>query len=149
MKTVIFDLDGTLADIEERRSISMLPNGKMNWGKFFNPDNIKLDKPNWPVISAFRAMRQFGYKCIILSGRSDVTKDVTLDWLDKYGIYPHDIKMRPGNDYTPDDILKKTWLDELRNTGHDISCVYDDRDKVVKMWRENGVTCFQVNYGPF
>ena len=31
MKTVIFDLDGTLALIDERRAISAKPNGKINW----------------------------------------------------------------------------------------------------------------------
>jgi hypothetical protein len=33
--------------------------------------------------------------------------------------------------------------------GKEIMCVFDDRDKVVKMWRENGISCFQVNYGDF
>jgi hypothetical protein len=28
-------------------------------------------------------------------------------------------------------------------------CVFDDRDKVVKMWRDNDISCFQVNYGDF
>jgi len=31
----------------------------------------------------------------------------------------------------------------------DILCVFDDRQKVVDMWRKNGITCFQVNYGDF
>ena len=44
MKTVIFDLDGTLALIDERREISMNVNGKMNWDIFFDPENIQLDK---------------------------------------------------------------------------------------------------------
>ena len=49
-KTVIFDLDGTLALIDDRRAISTKDNGKMDWDKFFDPVNIQLDKPNWPVI---------------------------------------------------------------------------------------------------
>ena len=27
--------------------------------------------------------------------------------------------------------------------------VLDDRDQVAKMWRDMGLTCFQVNYGDF
>ena len=42
-KTVIFDLDGTLADIDTRRALSLDMNGKMDWDKFLDPQNIKLD----------------------------------------------------------------------------------------------------------
>ena len=49
-KWVIFDLDGTLADIEDRRKKSKKDNGKMDWDKFFDPFNIWLDQPNHPVI---------------------------------------------------------------------------------------------------
>jgi hypothetical protein len=46
-------------------------------------------------------------------------------------------------------VLKKQWLDDELNAGEEILCVFDDRDKVVKMWRDNGITCMQVNYGDF
>ena len=50
-KIVIFDLDGTLADITARRTLSTKDDGKMDWDIFFNPDNIQLDLPNTPVIT--------------------------------------------------------------------------------------------------
>ena len=56
MKWVIFDLDGTLADITKRCEISTLPSGKMDWDRFFDPENIELDEPNIPVIEACKAM---------------------------------------------------------------------------------------------
>ena len=49
-KTIIFDLDGTLALIDKRRAISTKPNGKLDWDIFFDPNNISLDEPNTPVI---------------------------------------------------------------------------------------------------
>jgi len=33
--------------------------------------------------------------------------------------------------------------------GYTPSVVFDDRDRVVKMWRENGIRCFQVAEGNF
>ena len=45
-KTIIFDLDGTLAIIEKRRIKAGSPTGdtptpsKMNWDVFFDADNI-------------------------------------------------------------------------------------------------------------
>ena len=64
------------------------------------------------------------------------------------------LKMRPTGHpfkWMPDDKLKKHWLDLLfeGEKKNDILCVFDDREKVVKMWRENGVDCFQVAEGKF
>jgi hypothetical protein len=147
MNTIIFDLDGTLALIDERRQLATLPNGKLNWDVFFAPENIKLDKPNVPVITSFIALRDLGFRMVILSGRDEISKYETVEWLSENNINFDDLKMRPQGTFTPDDVLKKEWLDELG--AENIFCVFDDRDKVVKMWRDNGLTCFQVNYGNF
>ena len=152
MKTVIFDLDGTLADIETRRVISIKENGKMDWDIFFDPKNISLDTPNRPVITMARLLKESGHRIVILSGRSKVTKDATREWLKLFDV-PFDIlKMRPDNKefkFMPDDQLKKLWLDQLFPNTDDVLCVFDDRDKVVKMWRDNGISCLQVAEGNF
>lgn len=152
MKNVIFDLDGTLALIDKRRAISTLPNGKMDWDTFFDPKNIQLDKPNWPVILMAQTLKKAGHRIVIFSGRSKATKDATKDWLKGLDV-PFDVlKMRPtdgGLKWMKDDLLKKKWLDDLFPNTDDIICVFDDRDKVVQMWRDNGITCFQVADGNF
>ena len=152
MKTVIFDLDGTLALIDDRRKISTKPNGKIDWDIFFNPKNIDLDKPNLPVIKVAQMFKQQGFRIVILSGRLKTTKDATKKWLILNGV-PFDIlKMRPDNNsfkFTPDDDLKQWWLDSLFQDKNDIFAVFDDRQKVVDMWRRNGLTCFQVADGNF
>ena len=149
MKTIIFDLDGTLAIINERREKATLPNGKMDWETFFDPANIELDKPNVPVIDVFRVMAAAGYRVGVFSGRDAISYNETLQWLQKYEVNFDFIRMRPIGSNTPDDVLKKQWLDDELNAGEEILCVFDDRDKVVKMWRDNGITCMQVNYGDF
>lgn len=151
MKTqiVIFDLDGTLALIDKRRTLADKGNGKVNWKVFFSPENIQLDEPNLPVIESFKAMQKAGFVVGIFSGRDDISKEETKHWLNQHGIEPAFLQMRKHNSFTPDDVLKKQWLDELILQGHEILCVFDDRDKVVKMWRENGISCFQVAPGSF
>ena len=67
--TIIFDLDGTLADINERKQKSQLDNGKMDWDIFFDPENIKLDKPKPEVIKCAQMFKEQGYKIVIFSGR--------------------------------------------------------------------------------
>ena len=89
---------------------------------------------------------------MILSGRLKTTKDATRKWLDDNGV-PFDIlKMRPDNNqfkFLPDDDLKQGWLDSLFTDKDSIFAVFDDRQKVVDMWRRNGLTCFQVADGNF
>tara|TARA_R110000772_G_scaffold4566_1_gene16266 strand:- start:1537 stop:2001 length:465 start_codon:yes stop_codon:yes gene_type:complete len=151
-KTVIFDLDGTLALIDQRREISTKENGKMDWDIFFDPKNIEFDLPNHSVIEIAKMLKEQGHSIVIFSGRSKVTKIATMEWLDRFGV-PHDVlKMRPDNSefkFMPDDKLKQHWLDQLFPVKDDIMCVFDDRDKVVKMWRDNGLTTFQVAEGNF
>jgi phosphoglycolate phosphatase-like HAD superfamily hydrolase len=147
--TVIFDLDGTLALIDKRRAMAAKPDGKINWKVFFAPENIQLDEPNVPVIKTFQAMKAAGFRVGIFSGRDSISRKETEAWLAGNGIDPDFFKMRPQGTFTPDDVLKKDWLDQEIAAGHEILCIFDDRDKVVKMWRDNGLSCFQVNPGDF
>ena len=166
-KTVIFDLDGTLANIDVRRDKSMKPNGKLNWDIFAAPDSIKnWDKPNDPVVKMAKLFHQDGFKIVIFSGRNDRGFDATIDWLTWWDV-PFDLLvMRPdkfkdkswpiadGNPATPDmrfmpdEILKKKMLDTFVDI-NDVFLVVDDRDKVVKMWRDLGLNTFQVAPGDF
>lgn len=147
--TVIFDLDGTLALIEKRRQLATKDNGKLDWNTFFLPTNIGLDEPNVPVIKTFQAMKDAGFNVGIFSGRNSISKKETESWLAENGIRPDFLYMRPQDSFMKDDILKKKWLDQLLSDGKNVMCAFDDRDKVVKMWRDNGISCFQVNYGDF
>ena len=152
MKTVIFDLDGTLALIDDRRAIATKDNGKIDWDIFFDPANIQLDKPNWPVIQMAKTLKDAGNRIVVFSGRSKATKTTTRDWLNQHGVPVDVLKMRPtdgGLKWMKDDLLKKKWLDDLFPNTDDILCVFDDRDKVVQMWRANGISCFQVAKGDF
>ena len=53
--------------------------------------------------------------------------------------------------FMPDDKLKQGWLDDLwpGDAKKNIVCVFDDRQKVVDMWRANDLVCMQVAPGNF
>ena len=147
-KIVIFDLDGTLALIDSRREISIGDDDKMDWDTFFNPKMISLDDPNTDVINMARILKSQGFHIWILSGRSDRTKDATIDWLNKHDIWFDSLMMRPqGYLYKPDNDLKQMWLNSIGKDN--VAMVFDDRQQVVDMWRQNGLTCFQVADGDF
>lgn len=146
---VIFDLDGTLADIEERRRVSTKENGKINWGTFFDPSHITLDKPVHKVIELCSALKAGGYNIAIFSGRGEETRQATEAWLARNAVKYDLLRMRPVQNYEPDDDLKLQWLNEVFPNRSQILCVFDDRDKVVQMWRREGLLCCQVAPGNF
>jgi len=166
-KTVIFDLDGTLANIDTRRNMSLKPNGRLDWDIFADPSSIlNWDVPNVPVIKMAQLFKADGFRIVIFSGRNDRGFDATVQWLNNNHV-PFDLLvMRPdkfkdkswpiadGNPATPDmrfmpdEILKKKMLDTFVDI-NDVFLVVDDRDKVVKMWRDLGLNTFQVAPGDF
>ena len=149
-KTVIFDLDGTLALIDKRRALAT-KDGKMDWDVFFRADNIKLDVPNTPVIKMAQMLDSQGFNIVILSGRSKVSYRTTRQWLFQNDVPFDDLHMRPTSDdwhYMKDSDLKQIWLDTVVDKD-DVFAVFDDRNQVVDMWRKNGLTCFQVADGDF
>ncbi|MCF7982278.1 MAG: hypothetical protein K9K86_09860 [Pseudomonadales bacterium] len=146
----IFDLDGTLADISHRlHFIKDRGLEKPDWTAFF--EACGFDKPKNSVIRLARDLHRSGAMIMIFSGRGDEVRGITERWLEDEGV-PYDyLLMRPRGDYTPDEELKRSWL----TTGlpeeflKKIVCIFDDRDKVVKMWRDEGYTCAQVSPGSF
>ena len=152
--TYIFDLDGTIANIDARRELCAKPNGKMDFKKFFDPANIDLDQPNQPVIDTLKQLHNAGFMIVIFSGRSKATKDATKKWLAKFDVPFNVLKMRPTSHpfaYMKDDKLKQHWLDDIfpGDQKNRIVAVFDDRDQVVDMWRSNDIACFQVAPGNF
>lgn len=163
----IFDLDGTLADIKHRRHHVEQPacpacgsikrcacTGrapfKQNWSAFFRA--CGEDTPIKPVIDTLVHLHAAGADIWVWSGRSDEVKELTIDWLRNQGVMSlvQQLRMRPEGDYTPDEKLKRSWYDAMSpQSKQRLVAVFDDRDRMVKMWRGLGVVCFQVADGDF
>lgn len=123
------------------------------WGAFF--EACDRDQPNWPVIGTMLQLYSVGCDIRIWSGRSDAVKQKTLMWLHAATRIPLIklelmLKMRPAEDFTPDEQLKRKWLNMMsKQERARLSVVFDGRNKVVAMWRSVGVPCFQVAEGDF
>ncbi len=150
----IFDLDGTLALIDHRRHIIEDPSrDNSKWRRFYAA--CDKDAPNVQVIDTMERLRHAGADIWFYSGRSDEVRAQTITWLAaNTSFMKHDfdgiLMMRQEGDYTADDVLKKQWLDQMLIEDRSrLVATFDDRDRVVKMWRDAGVTCFQVAPGEF
>ena len=143
---VVFDLDGTLALNEHR--VHHIRKEPRDYDAFFAA--CVDDQPCQAAIAAMQAHILAHHVVAIWSGRSDQVREQTERWLSQVaGVSSYRLtRMRRAGDHQPDVALKRSWLREARASGAAPDLVYDDRDCVVAMWREEGVPCFQVAPGP-
>lgn len=151
---VIFDIDGTIADCSHRRHF--LDGPKKNWNAFY--EALDEDKPKFNVIRQIDLFRRWygeDLHIVFVTGRPEKYRARTVRWLvrelDADTPIPcgTTLFMRPDGDNTPDDILKKEIYLEKIAPFYNVELVFDDRDKVVKMWRSLGLECWQVAEGNF
>ena len=134
---VVFDLDGTLASLDHR--LHFIKRDTPDWASFYAACGD--DTPIASVCAVYMAMLQAGHRVEVWSGRSDEVREVTEKWFrDNDLLVPDRLIMRSEGDYTPDDKLKKSWM----RPGHIPDLVFDDRQRVVDMWRAEGIKCAQV-----
>lgn len=142
---IIFDIDGTLADIGHR--LHHIKGEKKDWYGFnsrMKDDGLKFD------IYMLYEMCKSRYKIAIVTGRFEEYREVTTDWLMRNGIYWDELHMRPSEDYRSDDIIKQDILKKhFQDNSRQIRFVVDDRDRVVNMWRHHNITCLQCQKGEY
>ena len=132
---ILFDIDGTLAVMGDRSP--------------YDGAKVYLDTVNKHVHAALNNAELAGYQIIIVSGRDSEYREVTEKWLADNGIYFDELYMRPtepGNK-REDSIIKYELFNRHIRHRFDVQGVYDDRHRVLRMWRELGLTTFHVN-GP-
>jgi len=135
-KAVIFDIDGTL-------TLGGLNRSPYEWAKVGN------DLPNKPIIELLDLYRNIGYNIIIVSGRDSICRPETEQWLKDNNICYNNLYMRQIDDNRKDTIIKREIFDEHIREIFNVITVVDDRACVVEMWRDMGLTVFQVNEGDF
>ena len=148
-KAIIVDIDGTVA-LRDGRS-------PFDYGKAYS------DKADHRMAHLLKSLiGDCDYKVFFVTGREDIgdCRRITTSWLND-NIYPvqgHDgfvpisnweLLMRAEGDHRSDDVVKKEIYEKRIAPWYDVVIVFDDRDKVVKMWRDLGLLCGQVYYGDF
>lgn len=145
-KDIVFDIDGTLANLNHR--LHYMKDRPKNWKGFHK--GVREDGVYDDVVWLLKMFQANGCRIVIATGRSDRQKDDTIWWLENVAKVSFDaIYMREKDDYRDDGIVKKEMLDQMRLDGYEPYMVFDDRNRVVDMWRENGVRCMQVAPGNF
>lgn len=141
-KWIIVDMDGTLADCSAR--VPLIP----DWDAFHAGCK---DDPPYPVILELVGRLQEHYSLCILTGRPVTSASDTERWLEGFGIIPDAMLMRPVGDFTKDTEFKWRVAEDFfgPHIATKVLCVIDDRDGVVQMWRDKGLTCLQPRLGDY
>jgi predicted kinase len=134
---IIVDIDGTVALKGSRDP--------------YDESRVSEDRPNRYVVGLVKCLNHLGYRIIFLSGRSDNCEEATRLWLrahiDPFGNF--ELHMREAGDGRKDWMVKNDLFNEHVRGKYDVFGVFDDRDQVVKLWREMGLQCYQVADGNF
>lgn len=139
----IFDLDGTLFDCEHRRH-HLLKTPK-DWKAFHA--GVAEDPPLQHIVDLAFALGRIA-QLVFVSGRIAESRAASQHALEALGLNGP-LYMRAENDFRDDDIVKSEILDQILEEGFAPIMAFDDRDRVVAMWRARGIPCAQVAPGDF
>jgi hypothetical protein len=140
---VIFDIDGTLADVSER--IHHLKKKPKDWNAFFG--GMAQDQAVRSMVRLCNILYASGLHILLCSGRSEEHRDETVTWLAEKGVNYHDLRLRRDGDHRTDSVVKREMLRDIDKSR--ILFVVEDRSRVVEMWRSEGLVCLQCAPGEF
>lgn len=132
----ICDVDGTVALKGDRNP--------------FDYASVDRDRPNTPIVQLVRMLITNGIQAVFVSGREELARAKTEEWLISHIGVSGPLMMRANGDYRPDSEIKhEMYINQILGK-FDVGLVLDDRDQVVEMWRTRaGLTCLQVAQGDF
>jgi len=130
----IFDIDGTLAKMAGRSP--------------YDYTKVSEDKVNTPIAELFKKLN-FNHSILVVSGRESTCLAETSQWLLDNDLHYKELMMRSAGDHRDDRIVKQEIYEKYIKGKYNVLAVFDDRDRVVEMWRSLGLTCLQVDYGSF
>lgn len=138
-QAVLCDIDGTLA-IHQGRSpydYTRVSEDALNASvaEFLHLAANRIDGPR---------------RIVLLSGRPETARADTHAWLARHRVLYDELHMRAAGDMRSDVIVKAELFDAHVRDRFTVAVALDDRDRVVRLWREGlGLPCWQVNYGDF
>lgn len=142
----IFDLDGTLFCTNRDH-----PDGGRGWY-----DYARLLE-DWPIPAAIDvavSLQRMNQKLLFVTARPHEARDLTIEQLKRHYLVPRlangqdevELFMRPTSEHLDHDLKRMIYRNEIK-PHWDIRGVFEDNEDVAHMYRDEGLTVFQVK-GP-
>lgn len=138
---IVCDIDGTVA----------LRTGRSP----FDYSKVQEDKFDFRMLYLLSLLKDSAIRIIFVSGREGTEQCIkdTTEWLTRHigtkELNNWEIFFRKEGDHRNDAIVKKEIYEEHIAPKYNVIAAFDDRDRVVNMWRDLGILCCQVYYGDF
>lgn len=148
---IVFDIDGTLADCSQR--LHHIQKSPPDWDSFFA--ETEKDEPIAEMCGLAFTLMRVRVLILFCTGRPEKTREATVRWLAGCALMPNleddgkRVFMRKDGDHRPDDVVKAELLEEMKDEGYEPIMVFEDRKRVVDMWRSKGIRCCQVAPGDY
>lgn len=145
---IIVDLDGTLCNIDHRLHF-IKSEGKKDWKGFFG--SIIYDRVNIWCLTIINKFKK-DHLIIFCSGRPSDYEQITLTWINNYFESGRDydkLYMRERNDYRNDFLIKQIIYRFNIKPQYNVLFCLDDRERVVEMYRNEGLTVLACAKGDF
>lgn len=124
-KAVMFDIDGTLAHMVNRKPY--------DW------DSVGTDVVDKHLRRILQSYSLDGYKIIVVSGRDGTCFSDSAKWLYDNELWYDKFFIRNAGDMRKDTVIKEEifWRDIAPY--YNVEAVFDDRPSVVRMWHDIGI----------
>ncbi|MBU6243716.1 MAG: hypothetical protein KGP12_00735 [Actinomycetales bacterium] len=135
---IVFDIDGVLSDARHREH--HLAGRPRDWAAFFaaaDQDTV-IEAGRVAVLEAMS-----GAEVVLVSGRPERLRSVTVDWLARHGFPPLALHLRSDSDRRPAPVVKAAILDQLGGPAI-VTEVHDDDAAVVEALRQAGYAVVHV-----
>lgn len=132
---VICDLDGTFA---------------MHVGRTpFEWQRLDEDISDERLHKILNVLCAFGVNIFFLTGRTDEVREQTDKWIRKNFDGYYKLIMRNRNDCSSGEVCKKKLYEENIKGKYNVICAFEDSNKCVEMWRNEGLLTLQVQNGNY
>ena len=139
-KCVIFDIDGTISDQKNR--LYLVKEKPKDWDKFF--EESVNDEPLYFVKEIYdNFVKNQGYHIILMTGRPERYREITENWLEKYGFKYTKLLMRSNNSKIANVYMKEYMLKGILDK-YDVVMAFEDNDKVIELFKKYNIPSLKV-----
>lgn len=144
MRFAIFDIDGVLMQITPER-LRCLQRTVSDMDGF----NMmgRAAEPIRAMTTVARCLAEDGFLIVLMTGCSDKWREDRIAWLREHDVPFHLLLMRKEGDHRSDVKLKREWL--VPYMTHEVLFIAEDRDHLVKEFRDLGFTVLQPSPGVY
>lgn len=134
---VIYDVDGTLADVSGIRHYVTDDPKRKNFQKFHAA--ASYCRPHEDIVHLAQTTAEFGIYNFVVTARNEMWRYRTTVWLRKWEVPYAALLMRADGDQRPDVEIKKDILASIRERGYRVVYAVDDNPSIIALWKSEGI----------